>query len=128
MAAQMRQKSGPEKAPAEQVAKDIRRATRRQSAEETIRIVLEGVPGKDALPPEIAYHAVREDLAVLDDAASGGAAPVVPQFISPAAPLMLDRHTWRAGLLRLCDIGSTYRGPHCRGRDEGGVAPTEVLG
>ena len=39
----MRQKSGPEKAPAEQVVKDIRRATRRQfSAEEKIRIVLEG--------------------------------------------------------------------------------------
>ena len=38
----MRQKSGPEKAPAEQVVKDIRRATRRQfSAEEKIRIVLE---------------------------------------------------------------------------------------
>ncbi|WP_166443696.1 hypothetical protein [Rhabdaerophilum calidifontis] len=39
----MRQKSGPDKAPAEQVVKDIRRATRRQfSAEEKIRIVLEG--------------------------------------------------------------------------------------
>jgi hypothetical protein len=38
----MRQKSGPEQAPAEQVVKDIRRATRRQfSAEEKIRIVLE---------------------------------------------------------------------------------------
>jgi hypothetical protein len=34
-------KSGPEKAPAEQVLKDIRRQTRRQySAEEKIRIVL----------------------------------------------------------------------------------------
>jgi len=41
--AQMRQKSGPEKAPAEQVVKDVRRATRRPfSAEEKIRIVLEG--------------------------------------------------------------------------------------
>jgi transposase-like protein len=36
----MRQKSGPVKEPAEQVVKDIRRATRRQfSAEEKIRIV-----------------------------------------------------------------------------------------
>jgi transposase len=39
----MRQKSGPAKEPAEKVVKDIRRVTRRQfSAEEKIRIVLEG--------------------------------------------------------------------------------------
>jgi hypothetical protein len=39
----MKQKSGPGKAPAEQVLKDIRRQTRRQySAEEKIRIMLEG--------------------------------------------------------------------------------------
>ena len=38
----MKQKSGPDKAPAEQVLKDIRRQTRRQySAEEKIRIVLD---------------------------------------------------------------------------------------
>ena len=46
----MRQKSVPEKAPAEQVVKDIRRATRRQfSAEEKIRIVLEGVRGEESI-------------------------------------------------------------------------------
>lgn len=46
----MRQKSGQEKAPAEQVVKDIRRATRRQfSAEEKIRIVLEGVRGEESI-------------------------------------------------------------------------------
>ena len=46
----MRQKSGPEKAPAEHVVKDIRRATRRQfSAEEKIRIVLEGVRGEESI-------------------------------------------------------------------------------
>jgi methylphosphotriester-DNA--protein-cysteine methyltransferase len=40
----MKQKSGPDKAPAEQVLKDIRRQTRRQySAEEKIRIVLGGI-------------------------------------------------------------------------------------
>ena len=40
----MRQKSGPVKEPVEKVVKDIRRATRRQfSAEEKIRIVLEGL-------------------------------------------------------------------------------------
>jgi transposase len=45
-----------------------------------------GVPGKDGLPPEVAHHAVREYLAVLDDAAFGAATPVVPKFISPADP------------------------------------------
>jgi transposase len=40
----MRQKPGPPKQPAEQVVKDIRRATRKHySAEEKIRIVLEGL-------------------------------------------------------------------------------------
>jgi hypothetical protein len=44
----MKQKSGPNKAPAEQVLKDIRRQTRRQySAEEKIRIVLEGLRGEE---------------------------------------------------------------------------------
>src|SRR6478752_6811366 len=44
----MKQKSGPEKAPAERVVKDIRRQTRRQySAEVKIRIVLEGLRGEE---------------------------------------------------------------------------------
>src|SRR5260221_12783807 len=44
----MKQKSGPDKAPAEQVLKDIRRQTRRQySAEEKIRIVLEGLRAEE---------------------------------------------------------------------------------
>lgn len=46
----MRQKSGPGKAPAEHVLKDIRRATRRHFlAEEKIRIVLEGLRGKGSM-------------------------------------------------------------------------------
>src|SRR4028118_1722566 len=46
----MRQKSGPTKEPAEQVLKEIRRATRKQySAEEKIRIVLEGLRGEDSI-------------------------------------------------------------------------------
>src|SRR5277367_384186 len=46
----MRQKSGPEKEPAEQVIKEIRRVTRRQfSAEEKIRIVLSGLRGEDSI-------------------------------------------------------------------------------
>jgi transposase len=44
----MKQKSGPDKTPAEQVLKDIRHQTRRQySAEEKIRIVLEGLRGEE---------------------------------------------------------------------------------
>lgn len=44
----MKQKSGPGKAPAEQVLKDIRCQTRRQySAEENIRIVLVGLRGEE---------------------------------------------------------------------------------
>lgn len=44
----MKQKSGPGKALVEQVLKDIRRQTRRQySAEENIRIVLEGLRGEE---------------------------------------------------------------------------------
>src|ERR1700726_2914652 len=46
----MRQKSGPVKESAEKVVKDIRRATRRQfSAEEKIRIVLEGLRGEESI-------------------------------------------------------------------------------
>ena len=43
----MRQKSGTQAASPEQVVKDIRRATRKQySAEEKIRVVLDGVRGE----------------------------------------------------------------------------------
>jgi transposase len=46
----MRQKSVPVRAPADQVMKDIRRATRRHfSAEEKIRIVLDGLRGEDSI-------------------------------------------------------------------------------
>jgi transposase len=46
----MKQKSGPDKVPAEQVLKDIRRQTLRQySAEEKIRIVLEGLRGDESI-------------------------------------------------------------------------------
>src|ERR1700723_223117 len=46
----MRQKSGPEKQPAEDAIRDIWRATRRPfSAEEKIRIVLEGLRGNESI-------------------------------------------------------------------------------
>ena len=44
------------------------------------------VPGVQGLPPEAANRAIDEYLAVLDDAAFGGATPVTPKFISPADP------------------------------------------
>jgi transposase len=46
----MRQKSGPVKGPAEKVVKEIRRMTRRKfSAEEKIRVVLEGLRGEESI-------------------------------------------------------------------------------
>ena len=44
------------------------------------------VPGSEGLPPEAASHAVREYLAVLDEAAFGSATPVTPKLISIADP------------------------------------------
>jgi transposase len=44
------------------------------------------VPGSEWQVPETANYAVREYLAVLDDAAFGAATPVVPKFISHADP------------------------------------------
>jgi transposase len=62
----MRQKPGLAKEPAEQVVKEIRRATRKHySAEEKIRIVLEGLRGEDSIaelcrregiPPNVYYR------------------------------------------------------------------------
>ncbi len=62
----MRQKPGPAKEPAEQVVKEIRRATRKHySAEEKIRIVLEGLRGensiaelcrREGIPPNVYYR------------------------------------------------------------------------
>ena len=46
----MRQKPGTRKSHGEKVVKDIRRATRKQySAEEKIRIVLDGLKGEDSI-------------------------------------------------------------------------------
>jgi len=44
------------------------------------------VPGHEWMAPERTGHAVREYLDVLDEAAFGGATPVVPKFISTADP------------------------------------------
>ena len=68
----MRQKPGPAKEPAAQVVKEIRRATRKHySAEEKIRIVLEGLRGEDSIaelcrregiPPNVYYRWSKEFL------------------------------------------------------------------
>ena len=59
----MGQKSGPGKEPAEQVVKDIRRATRRQfSAEEKIRIVLSGLRGEDSIAELCRREGIAQNL------------------------------------------------------------------
>ena len=59
----MGQKSGPVKEPAEQVVKDIRRATRRQfSAEEKIRIVLSGLRGEDSIAELCRREGIAQNL------------------------------------------------------------------
>ena len=59
----MRQKSGPAKAPAEKVVKDIRRATRKQySAEDKIRIVLEGLRGEDSIAELCRREGIAQNL------------------------------------------------------------------
>jgi len=45
-----------------------------------------GGPGSEGLLPDADTRAVREYLAVLDDAAFGAATPVVPKFLAPANP------------------------------------------
>ena len=44
------------------------------------------IEGEQRLAPQAAGRAVREYLAVLDDAAFGAATAVTPKFISPADP------------------------------------------
>lgn len=59
----MRQKSGTGKVPTEQVIKDIRRATRKQySAEDKIRIVLEGLRGEESIAALCRREGIAESL------------------------------------------------------------------
>ena len=59
----MEQESETMKAPAEQVVKDIRRRTRkRYSAEEKIRIVLEGLRGEDSIAELCRREGINQNL------------------------------------------------------------------
>ena len=59
----MRQKSGPSRPPAETVVKDIRRRTRKQhSAEEKIRIVLEGLRGESSIAELCRKEGINQNL------------------------------------------------------------------
>jgi transposase len=61
--AQMRQKSGTPETPSERIVRDIRRATRKHhSAEEKIRIVLEGLRGEHSIAELCRREGIAESL------------------------------------------------------------------
>src|SRR5712671_3773344 len=107
----MKQKSGLDKAPAEQVLKNIRRQTRRQySAEEKIRIVLEGLRGEESISElcrregiaasmyygwskEILEAGKRRLARVVGQRRNSGITGNVPNILSERGPALLS--PWR---------------------------------
>jgi transposase len=65
-----------------------------------------GIEGEKGLAPEAAGRAVKEYLAVLDDAAFGAASEVTPKFISPADPAA--RWTGAHGGQAFCAYSTNY--------------------
>ena len=77
----MRQKPGTRKSHGEKVVKDIRRTTRKQySAEEKIRIMLDGLKGEEALPICVDVRALHRACITA----------------GPRSSLKLGRSAWRA--------------------------------
>ena len=118
----MRQKPGPQKASAEKVVKDIRQRSRKQhSAEEKIRIVLEGLRGevsiaelcrREGIATSLYYSWSKEFLEagkkrLAGDTAREATAPEVKELRSEAAALKeaLAEVTLENRLLRKSMLG-----------------------
>ncbi len=83
----MRAKSSIAKKPAEQVVKDIRRATRRQfSAEDKIRIVLDGLRGDDSIAELCRKEGIAQSLYYVWSKESWRLASAGWRAILPAPP------------------------------------------
>ena len=108
----MRQKSEPVRSSAERVVKDIRDATRRHfSAEEKIRIVLEGLRGEDSIAElSVAWQATIQDAPHLFVTAA-----IALLFKAIAIPTVLRRIVRRLGIHREIET-------------VGGVGPTMLAG
>ena len=98
----MRQKSVPVREPATQVLKNIRRATRRHfSAEDKIRIVLEGLRGEESIaelcrratPALRLFHAgyIDRPRAQLDYYPTAGSSPIAYALADRGARLLIQR-------------------------------------
>jgi transposase len=90
MKPQSSSRKSPAKAPAEQVVKDIRRQTRRHfSAEDKIRIVLDGLRGEDSIAELCRKEGIAQSLYYTwskEFMEAGSAAwPVTPPAPRPAA-------------------------------------------
>ena len=85
----MRQKSVPARALAEQAVKDIRRATRRHfSAEDKIRIVLEGVRSEESIAELCRREGIVQNLYYRWSKDFLGGQEVAGRAIRPGPPLL----------------------------------------